>query len=107
MTAGGDGFRVRPADLVAHAAAIEQVAGSLGTAGQAGEQVRLGAGAYGELCQVVPVLLGFLQDRVIDGIDAARSSVADTAGRLRQVAAGYQGSDASSAGGLDQIGGAL
>ncbi len=107
MTLSGEGFRVQPADLLAHAGAIEQVAATLGTAGQAGEQVRLGAGAYGQLCQMVPVLLGFLQDRVIEGIDAAQTSVADTAGRLRQVAAGSQGSDATSADGLDQIRGAL
>ncbi len=107
MTAGGDGFRVSPPDLVAHATAVDAVAGGLDTAGQAGDQVRLGAGAYGQLCQILPVLLGFLQDRVIDGIEAAQTSVADTAGRLRQVAAGYQGSDATSAGGLDQIRGAL
>jgi hypothetical protein len=102
---GGGGFEVRPADLSAHANAIDAVAGSLGMAGQAGGQVRLDAGAYGKLCQILPTLLGFLQDRVIDGIDAAQVSVADTAGRVRQVAQAYQGSDAASAARLAPGGG--
>jgi hypothetical protein len=46
----GDHIDVRPADLMSHAATIEGVAGEVATAKQAGDAVRLDAGAYGRLC---------------------------------------------------------
>jgi hypothetical protein len=41
----------------------------------------------------VPVLLGGLQDMVVDGIDAAAHSLHDTGGRLRTAAEGYRTAD--------------
>ena len=102
----GDGIQVRPADLRAHAATIDTVADHVETAKQAGEAVRLDAGAYGQLCTIVPVLLNGLQALLIDGIDTAAHSVHDTAGRLRATADAYQAADERAAAAHDRIRGA-
>jgi hypothetical protein len=59
------------------------------------------------LCTIVPVLLGSLQDLVVDGIDAAGHSLRDTAGRLRTAAHAYQTTDHHNATALRSIGGPL
>jgi hypothetical protein len=93
----GDHIDVRPADLVAHAAAIEAVAGEVATARQAGDAVRLDVGAYGKLCTIVPALLNGLSGVLVDGIDTAAQSLRDTGARLRTAAGGYQASDEQAA----------
>lgn len=93
----GDHIDVRPADLVAHAAVIEAVAGEVATAGQAGQAVRLDVGAYGRLCTIVPALLNGLSGVLVDGIDTAEGSLRDTGGRLRAAAGGYQATDEQAA----------
>lgn len=55
----GDGYQVRTADLTKHAQSIQQVAGTLGEAMAAAQQVTLGVQAYGLICGplfVPPVL---------------------------------------------------
>lgn len=93
----GDHTDVRPADLVAHAALIEAVAGGVAAAGRAGEAVRLDVGAYGRLCTIVPALLNGLSGVLVGGIDAAAGSLRDTGGRLRAAADGYQTADEQAA----------
>ncbi|WP_431913570.1 type VII secretion target [Micromonospora carbonacea] len=92
--AAGDGIRVDPGDLTTHAAHLERRADSLDTARQAGQQVRLGTDAYGQLCATMPVLLDGLQRTLVEGVDTAARSVRDTAGRLRSAAEGYRATDA-------------
>ncbi|MEU5909421.1 type VII secretion target [Micromonospora sp. NPDC047527] len=96
----GDGIQVDPADLTAHAARLDRCAGSLDTAQRAGQHVRLGTDAYGQLCAMMPMLLDGLQRTLVDGIGAAAGSVRDTAGsvrdtagKLRTSADGYRRSD--------------
>jgi hypothetical protein len=89
----GDGIGVSPTDLAAHAGHVEAIGDRVATAKQAGDAVRLGAGAYGKLCTMMPVLLDGLQSLVVDGIDAASHSLHDTGQRLRTAAAGYQAAD--------------
>jgi hypothetical protein len=103
----GDGINVSPADLVAHAGAIEGVAAQVETAKQAGDAVQMGAGAYGKLCTIVPMLLNNLQGMVVDGIEAAAQSLHDTGGRLRTAADGYQSADTRSQAAHNRIRGAL
>ena len=103
--AGGASISVRPADLQAHADALDIVANEVGTAAQAGQQVRLDAGAYGQLCTIVPTVLGELQDLVTGAIAAAGHSVSDTAARLRVGAVQYQTTDQSSSVALHGAGG--
>ncbi|WP_433124632.1 type VII secretion target [Micromonospora sp. CA-240977] len=90
----GDGIRVVPDDLTTHAAHLDSCADSLATAQQAGQHVRLGADAYGQLCAMMPTLLGDLQRTLVDGVGAAAGSVRDTAGKLRTSADRYRRSDA-------------
>jgi Excreted virulence factor EspC, type VII ESX diderm len=90
----GDGeVQVNSAALLWHAGAVDRIADGLITAVQAGETVRTGTGAYGVLCQFVPVLLNGLQQAMVDGMTTAAKSVHDTADRLRSVAAGYDAAD--------------
>jgi hypothetical protein len=98
-----DGIEVFPADLVAHAGHLDGVATALGTARQAGETVRLDADAYGRLCLAVPVLLGHLQQIMVDGVGTAADAVANTADRLRTAADHYRAADTRAAAALDRL----
>ncbi|MET7709905.1 type VII secretion target [Micromonospora sp. NPDC005413] len=89
-----DGIQVDPADLTTHAARLDRCAGNLDTAQQAGQHVRLGTDAYGQLCAMMPTLLDGLQRALVDGIGTAAGSVRDTAGKLRTGADRYRTSDA-------------
>jgi Excreted virulence factor EspC, type VII ESX diderm len=89
-----DQFEVRPQELVTHAGHVEAVAARVTTAAEAGAAVRPGSDAYGKLCVMVPVMLGALQDAVVDGIAAAAESLEDTGARLRATAESYAAIDA-------------
>lgn len=88
-----DRIGVRPADLTAHAGHIEAIGDRVATARQAGDAVRAGAGAYGQLCVMVPVMLGVLQDVLVEAIGAAAASLDDTGVRLRSAAQAYEATD--------------
>ena len=102
-----DRFEVRPADLVAHAGHVEAVGDRVRTAKEAGTAVRPSSDAYGKLCVAVPVMLGALQDVLVDGIGAAADALHDTGGRLRQAAHTYEVTDQRRAQVTDRIKGAL
>jgi Excreted virulence factor EspC, type VII ESX diderm len=102
-----DHVNVTPADLVAHAASMGAVADRVATAKQAGDAVRMGAGAYGKLCTMVPVLLNGLSGLLVDGIDNAAHSLHDTAERLRAAADSYKSSDERAAAAHSRIRDAL
>ena len=91
--AGSGEVQVDSAALVSHAGEVDRIADGLTSAGQAGEAVRNGAGAYGVLCQFVPVLLNGLQRAMVEGMVTAADSVHDTADALRSVAVGYDAAD--------------
>ncbi|GAA1817475.1 ESX-1 secretion-associated protein [Planosporangium flavigriseum] len=103
----GDGIDVSPSDLVAHAGHVEGIADQIATAKQAGDAVRMGAGAYGKLCTIVPVLINGLQGVLVDGIDTAAHSLRDTGQRLRIAADGYRSADENSRARHDRIRDAL
>ena len=100
----GEGVSVRPADLIAHAGHVDAVAAEIGQARQAAATTAPGPDAYGKLCVIVPVLLGQLQGMVVDGVAAAEQSLRDTAGRLRDAAAGYSDTDERAATAVRQSG---
>ena len=102
-----DQIGVHPADLIAHAGRMEAIGDQVATARQAGDAVRAGAGAYGQLCVMVPVMLGVLQDLLVDGIGAAADSLHDTGGRLRTAAQAYETTDKRRAQVTDTIRGGL
>jgi Protein of unknown function (DUF2580). len=101
--AGGEGFQVTAADLVAHANHLDRVAGDLATAKQAGETTRPGPEAYGRLCVIVPSVLGQLHPTLVEAIGAAAESVRDTAARVRSAADGYRTTDEGSSARFDRI----
>jgi hypothetical protein len=82
---------------MSHAGQVDGIGDGLTTAQQAGAVVRADPGAYGQLCQIVPALLNLLQDKAIDGIAAAATSVHDTANALRATASDYDNSDGRAA----------
>lgn len=95
---------VRPADLHAHGGHVQAVADGVEEALAAGRAVRAGSGAYGQLCLMVPVLLGALQDVLIDGIADAATAVRDTGDRVRAAADGYERADEENASRLRRTG---
>lgn len=101
--AAGDRVQVISADLTRHGGRLDGIADTLATAQQAGQAVRLGAGAYGQLCAMLPALLDGLQQVLVDGIGTAAHSVRDTAGRVRIVADAYDGADGRSAAAFDLL----
>ena len=90
-----DHFGVRPQNLVVHAGHVEAIAAQVTTAAEAGAAVRPGPDAYGKLCVMVPVMLGALQDVVVDGMRAAADALDDTGARLRTTAESYRATDES------------
>jgi Excreted virulence factor EspC, type VII ESX diderm len=91
--AGSGEVQVDAAALVSHAAEVDRIGGGLTTVARSGEAAGTGIGAYGRLCQFVPVLLNGLQQAMVDGMATAAESVHDTASRLRSVAAAYDAAD--------------
>jgi hypothetical protein len=93
VAASGDHFQVKSADLVVHAGHVDSAGDALAAARSAGDAVRMGVAAYGQLCPIVPALLDGLQARLINGIRSAEDAAGDTADALRSVAASYDSAD--------------
>jgi len=98
-----DGFRVNPDALNAHANGVEATATVVDRAGSAGEHVRLGASAYGLLCQSVPSLIGPIQQTAVTALRASASALRSSADLLRETAGLYQICDESTAELLDGL----
>ena len=88
-----DALEVRPQALVTHAVHVESVGDRVAAAADAGAAVVAGSDAYGKLCAMVPVMLGALQNVLVDGIAAAAESLDDTGSRLRVTARSYEETD--------------
>lgn len=86
-------IEVEPAALPARAAHVDPVADELRTARWAGKAIGPGSGAFDRLCVAAPMLLGWLQDTVIDAVSTAARSLHDSGDRLRQTPTGYRASD--------------
>ncbi|MFI7541631.1 type VII secretion target [Actinoplanes sp. NPDC049599] len=90
-----DQLEVRPQDLVTHAGHVEAIGDQVTTAAEAGAAVRPSTDAYGKLCVMVPLMLGALQDVLVDGIKSAAEALDDTGARLRTTAESYRATDES------------
>jgi hypothetical protein len=97
--------RVTPDDLRRHAGHLDAVADELDTARQAGNATRPGTDAYGQLCTLVPAMLGQLQAPLVEAIGAAAESVRDTADALVRTASNYEFIDQKAAETLRDSGG--
>lgn len=88
-----DHFRVTPADLTTHAAAVDDRARGVTTAVDAAKSVVLDAGAFGVLCAPIGVVLnGVAALGMVVGGDRAKS-LGKTATALRDSAKDYQDRD--------------
>ncbi len=102
-----DRFGVRPADVTAHAGHVEAIGDRVAAAQGAGASVQAGMDAYGQLCTMVPVMLGTLQGILVSGIGAAAGALHDTGSALRSVARSYEAVDERRAQVTDRIQDAL
>ena len=91
------GFQVNSASLMSHAGEVDAVGDGLTSAAQAGQTVRTGTEAYGQLCQFVPALLNSLQQTLVDGMNTAAEAAHETADSLRFVADAYDAVDGQTA----------
>jgi hypothetical protein len=98
-----DALEVRPQALLAHAVHVESTGDRVAAAADAGATVVAGSDAYGKLCAMVPVLLGALQNVLVDGVAAAAESLGDTGSRLRETARSYEETDDRQAAALRTI----
>lgn len=73
------------------------MADELDTVRQAGNATWPGTGAYGELCTMVPAMLGQLQAPLVEALGAAAQSVRDTADALVRAASNYEFVDQNAA----------
>lgn len=89
--------QVDTVSLVAHARKVDQIGDGLTTAAEAGQTVQTDTGAYGQLCQFVPMLLNGLQQAMVDGMSTAAKAAHDTAEAVRSAAAEYDRADGDSA----------
>jgi hypothetical protein len=87
------GFTVRAQDLLTHAGHVDAVGDQVGVALDAANTTTPGSDAYGQLCTIVPQLLGMLQHKVVAALDGGQQALHHTATELRDAADGYQGTD--------------
>jgi hypothetical protein len=88
-----DHLGVSAAELDTHARHVEAIQDEVSLAGQAGVAVRAGPDSYGRLCVVVPVMLGALQDVLVEAVGRAADGLRESADDLRLVAEHYSDSD--------------
>lgn len=91
---------VTPADLYAHGGHVHAVADGVDEALAAGRSVRSAPGAYGQLCLIVPIMLGALQDVLLDGIADSAGALHGTGDLVRAAAAEYERVDEDNAAGI-------
>jgi uncharacterized protein YukE len=105
MAAGdAQGFRVDPAALESHAAAVDAIAGRIEQARDAGASVLVGASAYGVICSILPVLLQPAQRQTVDTLAQIGTGLRNGANGVRQAAQSYAGLDGATADAYRRVG---
>lgn len=94
---GPGAFSVVPADLSAHAASLDSVAGRVTTAAQAASGIVTDTSAYGILCQFMPPILNIWGAGVAQGIADASTSLTNSASAVRASAESYRAADSTGA----------
>lgn len=93
----GDGFRMTPAAVTAHAGAVESVADGMERGRAAAVHVQLGGEAYGKLCAFLPGLIDRLADPAVDALTECTAALRETAANLRTAAATTEATDQAGA----------
>jgi hypothetical protein len=91
------GFHVDPAALERHAGAVDEVAGRVEQARDAGASVVVGAGAYGVLCGFLPMLLEPAQRQAVRTLTEVATGLRTGASGVRAAARSYVRLDGASA----------
>jgi len=87
-----------PIDAVArHAGSVDTAADAITTAKAAAAQVQMGGEAYGKICVLLPGLIGMLSGSGVEALDAAATSLRETANHLRPAAGSAKQTDRASA----------
>src|SRR5689334_13596455 len=96
QTAGGHmsgELRVPVGELLAHGAALEQVARHVDTIHAAARQVHLDLGSYGQLCQFMPTYFEPGTQAAVDGLASSVEELRKLSAGLTAAAHGYAGTD--------------
>jgi hypothetical protein len=87
-----------------HAGSVDGIADSMMQARAAVNEVTMGAEAYGQLCQFLPVLLNPLFSQAVSALNDASDALRETADNLRGAAASVTATDMSTAGNVTAVG---
>ncbi len=93
----GEHVEVTASALIGHAAAVDRVADAVDQRRAAGAHVQLGREAYGQLCQMVPMLLDPIQQIGVDALAGAVDALRESADTLRTAAREYDRADGAAA----------
>lgn len=95
--AAGEGFRMPPAAVTAHAGAVDQVADGMERGRAAATHVQLGGEAYGKLCAFLPGLIDRLADPAIEALTECTAALRESAANLRTAATSTDSADQAGA----------
>ncbi|GDY30060.1 type VII secretion target [Gandjariella thermophila] len=100
----GDGYTVTPADLHTHAGTLDGIAGTLGQAVAAAQQVSVGVEAYGQIAGplFVPIVLA-VSAPGLQALQQAQSAVTAVADGIRKTASHYDTTEQGNTGGFNAI----
>jgi hypothetical protein len=88
-----DGYGVLVGEIRAHAGRLDALHGQLTTAFEAANQVHLGTGAYGVICQFFVPIVQMVSQPGVDAIAQAADTMSITATGVRETANTYEAQD--------------
>jgi hypothetical protein len=91
----GGGFEVLVDELRAHASRLDGLADRLNTAVDAGQQVTLGAEAYGKICSFFVPIVQAVSAPGVEALGQASTSMTDTGVGVRDTATAYENREQS------------
>ncbi|BCJ56039.1 hypothetical protein Asp14428_75140 [Actinoplanes sp. NBRC 14428] len=100
----GEEIRFPAPAVERHAGSVDGIADSVVRARAAVTEVAMGAEAYGQLCQFLPVLLNPLFDQAIGAMNDATDALRETADNLRAAAASVTATDVKAGGRITSAG---
>lgn len=101
-----DGFEVVAGELRTHAGKVDGLAGRMGVARDAADQV-MPDDAYGIICQFLPPVINPLEQQAADALTAGQDGFTGIAESLRESADDYENRDTARAAGFRAVEGEL
>lgn len=103
MSTVADQVHIDHAELHAHAAKLDELAGELGTTGSTAAGIDLGDGAFGTLLGWLPGVITTVTPSQSGAITAAQGAVTRTAGAVRVLAQDFTDTDQQIADQMNKI----